>query len=201
MNAETPFQIAFIAVFVSAISISGYFRRKARASGDAIPRAAEGKASLLLRLLFAAPLYLSILAYMVNPSWMAWASLALPIWLRWTAVVVGAGTIPLLVWVLKSLGRNVSETFLTKESHALVTHGPYHWVRHPLYSAASLAFFSLGVVAANAFIMGMAAVAIIALALVVIPREEANLTRTFGDAYRAYRRRTGMLIPRLGSRE
>lgn len=201
MNAETPFQIAFIAIFVSAISISGYFRRKAKASGDAIPRAAEGKASLLLRLLFAAPLYLSILAYLVNPSWMAWASLALPIWLRWTAVAVGVGTLPLLVWVFKSLGRNVSETFLTKESHTLVTHGPYHWVRHPLYSAASLAFFSLGVVAANAFIMGMAAVAIIALALVVIPREEANLTRTFGDAYRAYRRRTGMLIPRLGSRE
>jgi protein-S-isoprenylcysteine O-methyltransferase Ste14 len=201
MTAETPFQIAFIAIFVSALSISGYFRRKARESGGAIPRAAEGSATVLLRLLFAAPLYLSILAYMVNPAWMAWASLALPVWLRGTAAVVGAGTIPLLIWVLKSLGRNVSETFLTKESHALVTHGPYRWVRHPLYSAASLAFFSLGVVAANAFIMGMAVVAITALALIVIPREEANLTRKFGDEYRAYRSRTGMLIPRLGSRE
>ena len=201
MTAETPFQIAFIAIFDSALSISGYFRRKARESGGAIPRAAEGRATVLLRLLFAAPLYLSILAYMVNPAWMAWASLALPVWLRGTAAVVGAGTIPLLIWVLKSLGRNVSETFLTKESHALVTHGPYRWVRHPLYSAASLAFFSLGVVAANAFIMGMAVVAITALALIVIPREEANLTRKFGDEYRAYRSRTGMLIPRLGSRE
>lgn len=201
MSAETPFQVAFIAIFVSAVSISIYFRRKARASGEVIPRAAEGKASLLLRLVFASPLYLSILAFMLNPAWMAWSSLDLPVWLRWTAAAVGAGTIPLLVWVMKSLGSNISETYLTKDSHVLVTHGPYRWVRHPLYSVASIAFSALGVVAANAFILGMAVIAIPALALLVIPREEANLERKFGADYRAYRGRTGTLIPRLGPRE
>ncbi len=27
---------------------------------------------------------------MINPSWMAWSSLRLPEWLRWTGVGVGA---------------------------------------------------------------------------------------------------------------
>lgn len=197
MSPESPFQVAFIAIFLSTIALSSYFRRRARASGEAIPRAAEGKAAVLARLLFAAPLYLSLLAYVLNPAWMAWSSLPLPVWLRWTAAAVGVATIPLLVWVLRSIGRNISETYLTKERHALVTHGPYRWVRHPLYAVSSLAFFSLGVVAANAVIMGMAALAIAAIALLVIPREEANLERKFGDRYRAYRRRTGMLFPRL----
>ncbi|MGH2627750.1 MAG: methyltransferase family protein, partial [Anaerolineales bacterium] len=155
---------------------------------------------LLLRLAFAAPLYLSILGYAVKPAWMDWSSLSLPDWLRWTATAVGAAVIPLLVWILRSLGRNISETYLTKGSHSLVTSGPYRWVRHPLYSAAALAFFALGALAANGFIMAMAGIVIAAVAGFVIPREEANLMRKFGDEYRAYRSRTGMFVPILLAR-
>ena len=31
----------------------------------------------------------------------------------------------------------------------------------------------------------------------VIPREEANLIKVFGETYEEYRRRTGALVPRL----
>jgi protein-S-isoprenylcysteine O-methyltransferase Ste14 len=51
--------------------------------------------------------------------------------------------------------------------------------------------------AANWFILLWALVALIALRLVVIPREEAQLVATFGDAYRRYRRGTGSLLPSL----
>jgi len=34
---------------------------------------------------------------------------------------------------------------------------------------------------------------------VVIPREEAALQDRFGDGYRSYMRRTGRLLPRVGS--
>jgi len=191
------FRWIFILVFVGAFSISGYFRRRARQTGDVIPRAREGKLSLALRLLFAAPLYLSLLAYMVNPGWMAWSSVSLPTWLRWVAAAAGLGMLPLLVWVFTTIGRNISETYLTKADHALVTHGPYRWVRHPLYAVATAAFFSLGVVAANWFMMAMALAAILGVRLIVIPREEAELMRKFGEEYREYKKRTGTLLPRV----
>jgi protein-S-isoprenylcysteine O-methyltransferase Ste14 len=152
---------------------------------------------MFLRLLFALPFYLGMVAYVVNPRWMDWSALPLSATFRWVGVVVGLGTLPLLYWVLSSLGRNISETFLTKGDHQLVTHGPYRWVRHPLYSVATIAFLALGLVAGNAFILVMAAVVFAALALLVVPKEEAQLVEKFGGAYRAYQGRTGGLLPRI----
>ena len=111
---------------------------------------------MLARLLFAAPLYLSVFAYMVNPDWMVWSSFPLPSWLRWLGAALGLGMLPILYWGVSSLGSNISETFLTKEKHVLVTHGPYRWVRHPLYAVATIGFVSLSIVAANWFMMAMA---------------------------------------------
>ena len=110
---------------------------------------------------------------------------------------VGLGALLLLYWVVSSIGNNISETFLTKEQHVLVTHGPYRWVRHSLYAAAMLAFWSLSILAANWFMLAMASAAFLGIAVLVIPREEAELIRKFGDAYRAYMLRTGRFTPRV----
>lgn len=197
-QVEQLFRILFIFIFFSTISISVYFRRKARRSGEAISRRSEGRPALLLRLILAILLYLPFFAYMLNPAWMAWSSLPLPGWLRWLGGALGLAMLPVVYWVFSSLDRNISETFLTKESHELVTHGPYRWVRHPLYSVATVEFISLGLLAANWLMLLMAILAIIALSLLVIPREEAELVNKFGEQYREYMRRSGRLIPRLG---
>jgi protein-S-isoprenylcysteine O-methyltransferase Ste14 len=186
----------FAIILVAAFGMSGFFRRRARQSG-AIPRRREGARTMFLRLLFALPFYLGMVAYVVNPRWMDWSALPLSATFRWVGVVVGLGTLPLLYWVLSSLGRNISETFLTKGDHQLVTHGPYRWVRHPLYTAATIAFLALGLVAANAFILVMGVVVFAAMALLVVPKEEAELMDKFGEAYDVYRQRTGALVPRV----
>jgi protein-S-isoprenylcysteine O-methyltransferase Ste14 len=196
MNEQQLFHWLFIVIFVTTFAISGYYRRKARQSG-VIRRTEEGQLLMGLRVLFAAPLYLSFLTYLINPNWMVWSTLDLPDWLRWLAALVGLGMLPVVYWVMRSIGNNVSETFLTKEQHSLVTHGPYHWVRHPLYSVATVVLVALSIVAANWFMLLMAVLQIIVLALAVIPREEAQLILKFGDAYRAYMKRTGRLIPHL----
>ena len=198
MNSEPIFRWLFIAIFVAMFSISVAFRRKARQSGEVIPRAREGAGRLLLRFVFAAPLYLGILAYMLNPAWMAWSSLAVPAWVRWLGAALGLAMVPMVYWVMRSLGTNVSETVLTKPHHRLVSHGPYRWVRHPLYTVATTAFFSLGLLAANAFLLAVAVLALAAIALLVIPAEEKELLRKFGDDYRRYMQQTGRLWPRLG---
>ena len=197
MANDQLFRWFFIAIFVGTLSISGYFRYRARRSGEAIPRAREGNLALLTRLLFAAPLYLPILAYMLNPAWMAWSAIPLPTWLRWLGAAVGLGMLPLLYWVVSSIGHNISETFLTKEKHVLVTHGPYRWVRHPLYTVATIALVSLSILAANWFMLAMACVAFVGIAVLVIPREEAELIRKFGSEYQRYVQRTGRFVPRL----
>lgn len=119
MNDQPLFRWIFIAIFVIALVISGYFRRKARQSGEVIPRAREGRLIVAGRILFAAPLYLSVFAYMLNPNWMGWSRLNLPTGLRWLAAMVGLATLPFIYWVFRSIGHNVSETFLTKEQSCL----------------------------------------------------------------------------------
>jgi hypothetical protein len=96
VNAEPIFRWLFIAIFVAMSSISVAFRRKARQSGEVIPRAREGAGRLLLRFVFAAPLYLGILAYMLNPAWMAWSSVPVPAWVRWLGAALGLAMVPLV---------------------------------------------------------------------------------------------------------
>jgi protein-S-isoprenylcysteine O-methyltransferase Ste14 len=198
MADETIFRLIFIAIFMLSFSISAYHRHRARKQSGKIPRQAEGKLFIALRLLLAVPLYLAMFVYMINPKWMAWSTLALPAWLRWLGAGLGFTMIPLLYWLFRSLGKNVSETVLTKESHELVTHGPYRWIRHPLYTVASIGIFALGLLAANWFTLLMILL-IMATLPALVAKEEAQLIEKFGNAYREYMQRTGRFLPRLSS--
>lgn len=60
---------------------------------------------------------------------------------------------------------------------------------------------AVSLLAANWFIGLMTVLALLMIVRVVIPREEANLIKTFGEAYRAYSKRTGRLLPRLRASE
>ena len=111
---------------------------------------------------------------------MTWAALPLPTWLRWLGAAIGLAMLPLLYWVFRSIGSNISETTLTKEKHQLVMHGPFQWLRHPLYSAATMVLVSMSMLAADWFMFMMACIAVIGVAVLVIPREEAELIRKFG---------------------
>ena len=184
-------------VFVTSISISTHQRWKARRAGGAIRRGEEPPGLIVGRILVALPLFGGVLAYVVNPNWMDWASFSLPSWARWAGVALGLLVVPSVYWVLTTLGENVSETVLTKRRHRLVAAGPYRWVRHPLYSVAIAMFASIALMGANWFILLWAGVALVAVRIVVIPREEAHLVATFGDDYRRYRSGTGSLLPSL----
>jgi protein-S-isoprenylcysteine O-methyltransferase Ste14 len=128
---------------------------------------------------------------------MGWASFPVRTGLRWFGVALGVLVVPSAYWVLANLGKNVSETVLVKPEHELVTSGPYRWIRHPLYTVGLTLFISIGLMAANWFILLWTLVAGFAVRLVVIPREEAELEARFGEDYRRYRKSTGSLVPSL----
>src|ERR1044072_6707789 len=71
-------------------------------------------------------------------------------------------------------------------------------VRHPLYSGFILAFWAIPQMTAGHLLLAAGMTIYI---LITIRHEERDLVRLFGIQYQEYRRRAGMLIPRLGSRE
>ena len=186
-----------LCVFVATLTLSAWQRSRAHREKAAIPRRNESTGLIVGRLVVALPLFGGVAAYLGSPRLMAWASVDLPDWLRWVGVLMGVASVPTVYWVLSTLGSNVSETVHTKEQHELVTSGPYQWVRHPLYGTGIAHFLSLGLMAANAFIVLWTSIALLAVLIVVVPREEAALLQAFGQEYRRYRSRTGSLFPRL----
>ena len=190
------FRWLLLLVLVLNLAISGYHRRQARAE-ETIPRAAEPLPLRLSRVAFALPGLLLMFAFLVHPPWIAWSSLSVPTWSRWLGVLVGLAVAPVNIWVLRSLGTNVSETVLTKQRHELVTAGPYRWVRHPLYTSGLVMLGALSLVAANWLMAALTVGAIVLFSRVIMPREEAELVKKFGDRYEDYKRETGRLLPRF----
>lgn len=74
----------------------------------------------------------------------------------------------------------------------------YRHVRHPLYSGFFLAFWATPQMSAGHLLL---AAGVSVYMLIGIVYEERDLLGTFGDDYRAYRERTGMLAPRFGRRK
>ena len=181
---------------VATFGISAYYRYRARLTAGTIPRANEPMGLITGRALVSIPLFGSVLAYLIQPRWMAWAELPLPAWARWLGAGLGILAVPFALWVFRSIGSNVSETVLTKPGQTLVTIGPYHWIRHPLYAASGLLLLGVGLMAANWLILLLATFALVLIRIVVIPREEAALLELFGSQYRDYITTTGSLVPR-----
>ena len=194
---DTLFRILAIVIFITTSSISIYYRRKAdRVSGEKISLKEEGFPLTVTLRLLGLVFWLSVLAYMINPSWMAWSRVALPEWARWTGVGFGVLGALMAYWVFSHLGNNVTPTVVTRENATLVTSGPYRWVRHPLYVMGLIAYTGFALIAENAFIAAAALVGFVFLAI-RLQKEEANLIHRFGDSYREYMRRTGKFFPKL----
>ena len=189
----------FITLFVSK-----HYRqkaRKARQRDQEILRSDENLSLILARLFVALPMFGAVLAYIVSPSWMAWAHVDVPVWVHSVGTVMVILAVPFGYWVLSSLGDNISETVMTRPGQELVTHGPYRWIRHPLYTNGLLLFVGAGLGAENWFISLFAVLTWAGIYLMVIPREEEELLKRFGADYQDYIEQTGALLPPLRSSE
>jgi protein-S-isoprenylcysteine O-methyltransferase Ste14 len=141
--------------------------------------------------------WVALAAYLINPSAMAWSSIPLPAWLRWAGGFIAVFVVPpLLYWTFSSLGKNLTDTVVTRREHTLVTHGPYRWVRHPFYGVLFVWAVSLTLLTANWF-MSLLALGVLTMLVIRTRIEEQKLIERFGDDYRAYMSRTGRFLPRL----
>jgi protein-S-isoprenylcysteine O-methyltransferase Ste14 len=116
--------------------------------------------------------------------------------IQWIGIIICITMIFGIMWVGIHLGRQVSGALEIKESHTLVTSGPYKYIRHPMYLVYQLFNVGLFLIALN--LIPFFIILIGSLALVSRMRvEEEMMIEQFNDAYREYMQRTGRLFPRL----
>ena len=182
--------------FALLVPVGVYHRLRSR-TDERLDRRQEGWLILLTLRPLALAFMVGFVTFLIEPSWMAWASMDLPSWARWSGVGLGVASGALLIWTFRNLGHNLTDTVVTRRNATLVTQGPYRWVRHPFYLAFAMLVIANTLVTASAFlaITGTAAfLAIVARTSI----EERILLERFGQDYADYIRRTGRFLPRLG---
>ena len=116
---------------------------------------------------------------------------------RGVGVIVMWLGIAIRVWAVAALGRAFRTTVEVDAGQAIVSSGPYRWVRHPSYSGLLLLVAGCGLAAGNWLALGVCAVLPLPAVLRRIHVEEAELTRVLGDRYRAYQAQTKRLVPHV----
>ena len=94
------------------------------------------------------------------------------------------------------LGRNWTdiEKSYVKDEHRLVSHGLYHYMRHPIYTGDVLLLLGLELALNSWFVLGVAAIAVYVRRQAI--REEHKLKQSIPD-YDRYCERTARFVPFL----
>jgi protein-S-isoprenylcysteine O-methyltransferase Ste14 len=195
METETVFRIILPALIIVFAAHRGYYVRKHGRQENTLKKRSEGLPSKIAGFLGLVG-FIAVIAYMIQPDWLSWASWPLPRWLRWTGVGIALLGFAMLQWAQNTLGRNWSDTPRMLKDQALVTSGPYQFIRHPIYTAFLLILGSTLFISAN-WLVGLAWTGMTLLEITSrIGFEESLMLEYFGDQYREYMKRTGRLLPR-----
>lgn len=97
------------------------------------------------------------------------------------------------LWARLSIGRNWGSPMSRKENPELVTSGPYHLVRHPIYSGVVVALVGTAAALTWAWLFAGALAALYFGYSAIV--EERYMTTQFPDAYPAYKRTTKWFVP------
>jgi protein-S-isoprenylcysteine O-methyltransferase Ste14 len=117
-------------------------------------------------------------------------------WIAWFGAALVFCGVAFAIWARATLGRNWSGQIQIKSDHQLISAGPYHFVRHPIYTGILGGI--LGTAVAIGEIRGAIAFVLILVGFANKARkEESFLARQFGPAFEEHAKRTGFFLPRL----
>jgi protein-S-isoprenylcysteine O-methyltransferase Ste14 len=185
-----------IAISLTFVAIGGYYRVQSQRSGERLDRTKEGWPILIgIRLtgLFTVG---STVAWLYKPALFAWASQLIPASTRWIGVAGFACAVAWLIWMFHSLGRNLTDTVVTRRDAHFVDQGPYRFVRNPMYVGILMSGVSLGL-ALGTWLLPVVATVMFTLLALRTRTEERYLIERFGNQYRDYMKRVGRFFPKL----
>jgi len=197
METETIFRILLPVLIVAFAAHRGYYvKNHSKPEDDTLKKREEGTASKVAGLLGLLG-FISVLTYAINPKWIAFADLALPVWLRWAGVGIALAGFALLQWAQVTLANSWSDTPRMLKEQSLITSGPYRLIRHPIYTAFILILSSTLFISSN-WLIGLGWSGMTILETVSrIGFEESLMIEYFGDQYRDYMKKTGLLLPKV----
>ncbi|HEY7591486.1 MAG TPA: isoprenylcysteine carboxylmethyltransferase family protein [Candidatus Limnocylindrales bacterium] len=102
-----------------------------------------------------------------------------PTWLRLLSIAVVVPGLAIWLWSVALILRNVPRG-------RLITRGPYAWVKHPLYLSVALLVLPWAGFLLDTWLGAVIGAVLYVASRMFAPAEEAELSATFGETWRAY---------------
>lgn len=183
-------------IYVIAMSTAAYFRLQSNADGGHVSKRDEGLVFAIILRTMGFLLGLITLTYLAIPQTIEWSIIELPTLSKYAAVCLGASGCLFMYWTLATLGSNLTDTVVTRESAVLITNGPYRFVRHPYYFSALMLMVSASMLSGS-WLIAVASSWVWLMLAYRTKREEEFLHKRFGESYNVYSKRVGKFLPRL----
>jgi protein-S-isoprenylcysteine O-methyltransferase Ste14 len=193
-----PVRATITALLLTFVAVGGYYRIQSQRSREKLDRTQEGWPLLIGIRLTGLLTAGSTIGWLWRPAWFAWAAYPIPGMARWVGVAGLAGSVVWVIWMFHTLGRNLTDTVVTRRAAYFVDYGPYRWVRNPMYTGILLLGMSLGL-ALGTWLLPIAASLVFTLLALRTRTEERYLIERFGDQYRGYMQRVGRFLPKRPS--
>ena len=114
-------------------------------------------------------------------------------WRAGLGLVLLAAGLGFAIWARVHIGRNWGTPMSQKNEPELVTSGPYHLIRHPIYSGVLLAGVGTAVALSWWWLIAVALAGVYFVYSAAV--EERNMAKQFPETYPVYRRSTKMFAP------
>jgi protein-S-isoprenylcysteine O-methyltransferase Ste14 len=194
VDHDNTFRLAYFAIVTAFAPFAAFYRARSITT-EKLDRWQEGAFILFGLRASALPMFIAGVAWMIHPPSMQWSAMPIPTWLRWLGVALVGCSCILVVWTFHNLGRNLTDTVVTRRDHTLVITGPYRYVRHPFYLAIALQMLGGSLLTANWFLL-LAGIIPLAFLVARTRIEEQKLIDRFGPDYQDYMHRVGRFVPR-----
>lgn len=188
MNLDLP-QLLFWIACAAWWAVEVFIGRRRRSQDD--PARDGGTLRMLWTVLYGAIIVAVALSVLGIGRWPPAARLPL----LWTGTALVAGGLAFRLWAIAVLGRQFTVDVGIQPGHALITAGPYRWLRHPSYTGVLACFYGLGLGLGSWASLGVIALAATAAFARRMRVEEAVLAQAFGAAWEAHARRTWKVLP------
>ena len=177
-----------LALLLLLLTVGFYHRLLSARSGESLDRSREGW------WIFAAIRLTGLAGYIAVAMAFRGPQLNLPEPARWAGIAVVGASGAWLSWMFVSLGRNLTDTVVTRQNAVFVEHGPYRYVRNPMYIGLLMLGVGLGAALASWIIPAVFILLFVWFAIRV-RTEEAHLIARFGPVYLDYMSRVGRFLP------